>query len=295
MQMFILGSLLGLLVMGLAIDSTGASRGPKDDGGENPTDRPDPDEPEGLAFEGSSGSDWLAGEDGDDLLEGGAGNDDLHGGLGDDTLRGGDGTDWIYGDGDYGIGGDDLLDGGSGDDQLAGQGGDDTLLGRGGNDTLFGGEGGDSLTAGAGDDWLSGNSGNDTLVAGRGLDDLDGGDGNDLLIGSPEEDAAWLHGGEGDDSLQAHAGDFAEGGAGRDLFVLQEPGQTSPVIGDYNPAEDIIELRWHGAEQHVPTVTLERGDDGSALIRIDGQAVGRVLNGEGLDLRDIVLTRAPNA
>lgn len=100
-----------------------------------------------------------------------------------------------------------------------------------------------------------------------------------------------MHGGTGDDTLQAHAGDFAEGGAGRDLFQLEEPGQTVPVIGDYNPVDDIIELRWHETGQQIPIVTLECGDDGSALIRVDGQAVGRVLNAEGLDLRDIVLIR----
>lgn len=289
--MLLLGSLLGLALMGLAIDAASSSHGSQDDD-DLPQHPGETEAPPGRDLEGSSGSDWLAGGDGDDGLRGGAGNDDLHGGLGDDTLLGGDGTDWIYGDGDLGEGGDDLIDGGTGADQLAGQGGDDRLAGGQGDDTILGGEGDDRLTAGDGNDWLSGSSGNDSLVAGRGLDDLDGGDGNDLLIGSRHEDEAWLHGGEGDDVLIALAGDFAEGGAGQDRFVLQEPGAFVPVIGDFDMAEDVIELRWQGrAEDGVPVISIERDDDGSALIRLDGEAVGRVTNGAGLRVGDIVLTR----
>lgn len=309
--MWLLGSVIGLLFVGLAADTTNLARDPDEDDYDdsdlppetpqnNETDDeddPHPDEPAGLITQGSSGPDWLAGGDGDDHLTGGAGNDDLHGGLGGDTLLGGDGTDWIYGDSDYGPGGDDYLDGGADDDFLAGQGGDDTVSGGAGNDTIFGGEGDDRLIAGSGDDWLAGNSGNDTLIAGSGLDDLDGGDGDDLLIGSRDGSEAWLHGAEGADTLHPYDADFAEGGAGPDRFVLEEPGVTVPVIGDFSPAEDVIELRWHGeADEPEPHLSLDRNDDGSVLIRMDGEGVGRVLNGAGLELRDILLTRiAPGA
>lgn len=294
--MLMLSSLISLLFMGLAVDATTSTRadaaedeeipdsGEGDEGGE--------EENPGIAVDGTSGSDWLAGGDGDDLLEGGDGNDDLHGGLGDDTMRGGAGTDWIYGDDDYGIEGDDEIDGGDGDDSLAGQGGDDTVLGGAGNDTMFGGEGDDLLNGGTGNDWISGNAGNDTLVAGPGEDDLDGGAGDDLLQGSAGETAAWLHGGEGDDTLQAGAGDFAEGGAGADLFVLDEPGTTVPTIGDFDGASDRLELRYEAApDEPEPMVTLDHAEDGATVIRLDGEAVGRLLNAQGLRVEDIALSR----
>lgn len=298
--MLLISSLLSLVFAGLAVDVTGTARTP---GGEHDPDDPpfpessDRDGPKGLTTEGSEGSDWLAGGDGDDLLTGLGGNDDLHGGLGSDTLLGGDGTDWIYGDGDYGPGGDDFIDGGAGDDYLAGQGGNDTVHGGPGNDTIFGGEGDDLLTGGDGDDWISGNAGNDTLIAGGGEDDLDGGEGDDLLIGSAEPERAWLHGAAGRDTLQPGLGDFAEGGEGEDLFLLDvpgedldDPGETLPVIADFDRQLDRIELRYRG-DGADPVVALEHETDGSAVIRVDGVAVGRVLQAEGLRVADIALTR----
>ncbi|WP_409927861.1 calcium-binding protein [Paracoccus sp. P2] len=297
--MLLISSLLSLVFAGLAVDATGTSRTP---GGEHDPDDPqrepsDSDRPRGVATGGSEGSDWLAGGDGDDLLTGHGGNDDLHGGLGNDTLLGGDGDDWIYGDGDYGPGGDDSIEGGAGDDYLAGQGGNDTLHGGPGDDTIFGGEGDDLLTAGDGDDLLWAGFGNDTLIAGGGEDDLDGGDGDDLLIGSAEPGRAWLHGGAGRDTLHPGPGDFAEGGEGEDLFLLDapggdldDPGETLPVIADFDRQLDRIELRYHG-DGADPVVALEREADGSAVIRVDGVAVGRVLQAEGLRAADIALTR----
>lgn len=294
--MLMLGSLIGLLFMGLAIDTTALGR--TSDEEDDATEEEEPgsgtggtDANRGLTVDGTEGSDMLGGEPTDDLLMGFGGNDDLHGGLGDDTLLGGDGTDWIYGDGDYGQGGNDSIEGGAGDDSLAGQGGDDTIRGGADNDTIFGGEGDDLLIGGAGTDWISGNSGNDTLIAGRGEDDLDGGEGNDVLHGSAEDDPAWLHGGEGDDTLHAGAGDFAEGGAGQDLFVLEEPGEGVPTIGDYNASEDQIELRYVDDGSGVPPVlSLDQDAEGATVIRLDGVAVGRFLEADGLDVHDIILT-----
>ena len=290
--MFILGSIIGLLVMGLAVDTTAGRSVDEDDDTLDHGNPDSPDDPEGRVEIGTEGSDWLAGGDGDDRLEGGDGNDDLHGGLGNDTLLAGAGDDWVYGDDDYGEQGDDLIDGGAGHDFLAGQGGDDTVRGGAGNDSIYGGDGDDLLQGGDGDDWISGNAGNDTLIAGRGTDDLDGGDGDDVLYGSAAGDNAWLHGGAGNDTLYVGSGDFGEGGAGNDRFVLDEPGDTVPIIGDYNRAEDVIELRFRADDDEPdPFVTLERGDDGSTLIRLDGAAVGRVLGQTGLRAEDIILTR----
>ena len=154
------------------------------------------------------------------------------------------------------------------------------------------GEGDDLLSGGNGTDWISGNSGNDTLIAGRGEDDLDAGEGNDVLYGSAEEDRAWLHGDEGDDTLYGGANDFVEGGAGADRFVLDDPGTGSvPTIGDYNGAEDRIELRYEDDGSGTqPVLSLDHDTEGAAVIRMDGVAVGRLMNAQALDLRDIVLT-----
>lgn len=292
--MLMLGSLMGLLFMSLAVDTTALTRGATQDDDTDPDEAGDPDHSdqiEGVTRHGTDGADWLAGDDGDDLLVGHDGNDDLHGGLGDDTLLGGGGTDWIYGDDDFGEAGNDSISGGDGDDSLAGQGGNDTVHGDAGNDSIFGGDGDDLLTGGSGDDWIFGSAGNDTLVAGPGEDDLDGGEGADLLIGSAEADRAWLHGDEGDDTLLGGANDFVEGGAGADLFLLEEPGEGVPTIADYNPDEDRIELRYEDdGSGTLLTLSLDLDDEGATVIRMNGVAMGRLLDGGGLDVNDILLT-----
>lgn len=290
--MLMLGSLIGLLFMGLAVDTTALGRTSDEDDGEEPGEGSEGEGERGVTVNGTEGADWLAGEATDDVLTGNGGNDDLHGGLGGDTLLGGDGTDWIYGDGEYGLGGADSIDGGAGADSLAGQGGDDIVRGGAGDDTLFGGEDDDLLVGGAGTDWLFGNSGNDTLTAGRGDDDLDAGEGDDVLYGSAVEDRAWLHGDEGDDTLFAGMGDFAEGGDGQDMFILDEPGTGEvPTIADFSAGQDQIELRYEDdGSGEAPVVSLDHETDGGAVIRLDGVAVGRLLDAQGLDVHDIVLT-----
>ncbi|MDR9544839.1 calcium-binding protein, partial [Acinetobacter baumannii] len=107
-------------------------------------------------YQGTDGSDWLAGTTDADQLFGGLGNDTLYGRGGNDTLEGGDGDDKLYGED-----GADILKGGLGND---------TLAGGNGNDLLEGGAGNDNLTGGAGDDILEGGAGNDTLSGGVGAD-----------------------------------------------------------------------------------------------------------------------------
>ncbi|WP_446092167.1 calcium-binding protein, partial [Acinetobacter sp. 1124_18A] len=107
-----------------------------------------------LAYQGTDGTDWLAGTTDADHLLGGLGNDTLYGRGGNDTLEGGDGDDKLYGEE-----GADILKGGLGND---------TLDGGNGNDILEGGAGNDTLSGGAGDDILEGGAGNDTLNGGLG-------------------------------------------------------------------------------------------------------------------------------
>ncbi|MBK4216271.1 calcium-binding protein [Paracoccus caeni] len=245
--------------------------------------------PDGQIYLGGDGSDYLMGGAGGDSLDGGAGDDDLRGGLGDDTIRAGDGNDWVQGEAEYGPGGNDEIYGGAGNDLLAGQCGDDLIWGEQGDDTLYGGEGNDTLHGGSGTDWLSGNDGDDVLISGGGADDLDGGRGNDLLIGDDDPETVWMHGGEGDDTLMPGAGDFAEGLAGADHFVLRQVDGEVPVIAGYNGVEDQIFLHLPADIAVNAEIALQRDQDDTLLITVNGSAIGRLLQDGGLTVEDIVI------
>ncbi|MCF3972641.1 calcium-binding protein [Paracoccus salsus] len=247
---------------------------------------------DGTRIVGSDLVDLLKGGAGNDLIMGYGGDDDLRGGLGADTIYGGDGDDWVQGDGDYGPGGNDVLLGGHGNDLLMGQGGDDLIFGEAGNDTIFGGEGNDTLHGGEGDDWLSGNDGDDVLISGGGSDDLDGGRGDDVLIGANDPATVWMHGGEGNDTLMPGSGDFAEGGAGEDRFVLQPDGGVVPIIADFSAAEDVIHLHLPADMAGDAVVDLREDLDGTTLITLNGEAVARLLHLSGLRAEDILIVRA---
>ncbi|RJL08997.1 calcium-binding protein [Paracoccus siganidrum] len=293
--MFLFAGLMTLLMAGLAVDMTGLTPAGKtdDEGDDLPTDgdalppvMPDPDTG-GETFLGSDGDDLLHGGDGDDLIRGGAGHDDIRGGLGNDTIFAGAGDDWVQGDGIYGPGGDDVIWGGAGDDSLCGQGGDDLIHGGPGNDTLLGGEGNDTLHGGPGNDWLSGHDGDDVLIAGPGMSDLDGGRGNDLLIGHDGPQMNWLHGGEGDDTLVPGSGDFAEGLEGADTFVLRTAVAEAPIIADFDAREDRMELHLPAGILESAVVDLHRDLDGTLLVRVNGEPVGRLLQDGGLTVDSI--------
>ncbi len=139
----------------------------------------------------------ITAEPGQTVIEGTPGDDVICGTSGPDVIDGGGGNDIIYG-----FGGNDRLTGGPGNDILCGGAGRDTLLGGAGNDALSGGPGDDHLDGGAGNDGLYGNAGADVLVGGSGHDRLIGGDGADALM------------------AHDHESDLVDGGAGRDLAVL---------------------------------------------------------------------------
>lgn len=308
MGMLLLTSLMSLLVVGMAVDVSVANATTDEDSNDSP-DMPDitPDEvitdggdnffdEEDETQTGTPGIDALMGYGGNDLLNGLDGDDDLRGGLGDDTLLGGAGNDSLQGEGEYGIGGDDLLNGGNGDDLLAGQAGNDTVLGGNGDDAILGGEGNDSLAGGAGNDWISGNDGDDTLIAGDGSDDLSGDRGNDMLIGHDSAATVWLHGGEGDDTLLPGIGDFAEGQEGADLYSLKSDLKLLdtaplPIIMGFDGDEDVIEITLPGGIVTKPQITITDDADGSAILRVDGEAVGRLIGHTHLRAEDIIITR----
>ncbi|WP_416674339.1 hypothetical protein [Egbenema bharatensis] len=186
---------------------------------------------------GGEGNDFILGRGGDDRLSGGDCNDTLVGGLGHDTLRGGRGNDVLYGNrgNDVLMGGvgNDTLIGGRGDDTLKGGTNHDVLRGNQGNDKLYGQRGNDTLEGGLGHDTLRGGMGHDLLMGGRGNDVLFGGSGNDTLLGGKGHDV--LTGGKGNDVLT--------GGEGRDRFVFQTAEDGRNRITDFDPSEDLLDLR----------------------------------------------------
>ena len=202
-----------------------------------------------------SGNDSVLGGAGDDVIDGGNGVNTLDGGAGNDSITGGASYDVIYG-GD----GDDTLDGGALNDTIHGGEGNDIIYtgsghgyfyGDGGNDTLqagsdyvilYGGEGDDSLIGSVSRDTLLGDEGSDTLLGGDGNDSLYGGAGGDYLVGGAGVDGVYAQ--DGDDTLVVGDGDYADGGSGDDVFLidssLSEAGSMT-VWGGESGEEDVID------------------------------------------------------
>lgn len=302
--MFVLASLMALAAAGTALELTGSRI---EDEGED--DRLDPSPVLGAADPGEIGnvSSGMP-ESGfpgpppdpeppvdlaDDLILGGAGADDLFAGAGDDTVHAGAGNDWVQGDGDYGVAGNDDIHGGAGSDLLAGQGGHDIVWGEEGDDTIMGGEGDDTLFGGSGNDWLSGHDGHDVLASGGGADDLDGGRGDDLLTGDDESGTVWMHGGDGNDTLMPGTADFAEGQGGADRFVLRQTLGPLPVIADFDAREDQLVLHLPDSVAQTARIDLAEDEDGTMLVTVNGEAIGRMLQAGGLAAADIVVMRLP--
>ncbi|SDY80548.1 Hemolysin-type calcium-binding repeat-containing protein [Jannaschia faecimaris] len=223
---------------------------------------------------GSAENDFIIGNDGADTLDGLAGRDVLMGGRGDDILHGGDNDDILHGDAD-----DDTLHGGTGDDLLSGGDGDDDLIGGTGSDSLIGGEGRDTLAGGAGDDFLDGSV----------LDDA----------GRDRDDADRISGGDGDDSLAGGQGDSLSGGSGSDLFLLRAPTEPTsgldgdldnvPLIEDFDPAVDRIEIDYTGASVPALSIVETEGETG---VMLDDVLVARLSGVQSLDASHIRLIAA---
>ena len=191
--------------------------------------------------------------------------------------------------------GDDVLLGGLGDDTLNGGPGDDILVAVAGGNTLNGGPGNDILIGGPGDDTLVGGWGDDLLIARGGSNVLMGGAGNDILIGGIDAGAGqnFLNGGEGDDVLVGGGTDVLHGGPGADRFVLGDwigPGERVTIM-DYMPGEDRIQLLIDPALHPEPELTVapDPEDPANAVIRLDGEEIGLVLDAAGLRAEDIDL------
>ncbi|MBD1866723.1 type I secretion C-terminal target domain-containing protein [Cyanobacteria bacterium FACHB-471] len=82
----------------------------------------------------------------------------------------------------------------------------------------------DVLTGAVLGDRLTSKAGNDILKGGDGADELIGGEGNDTLVGGLDRD-------------------LLQGGVGRDRFVYHSTAERGDTIIDFDPAEDVINLR----------------------------------------------------
>ncbi len=238
-------------------------------------------------IETGTGNDVAYGGDGNDWISSGADNDSVYGDAGNDTLTGGSGNDVIYGGDDA-----DLIYAGSGDVVVGGEGGNDNdtlvlngvtkliygggnneagtatftdgttmsfseiehlvlnggnkdglIWGTSGNDSIGAGyvdgngdiiDAGDAVYAGAGpdDDDIFANEGNDTVQAGAGNDNVYGGDGDDSIQGNAGDD--YMQGDLGNDTVEGGAGnDFIRGDAGND-YVYGGDGDDSTYGGAGN-------------------------------------------------------------
>ena len=231
---------------------------------------------------GDDGNDILNAGAGDDALTGGTGSDTINGGDGSDrylenysdrttgivmnfdpttgngTITIGSEVDTLFsieaiaGNGSFiGTAFNDVIIGGNGGDSFGGGvfggAGNDTISGNGGGDELYGEADNDTLNGGSDNDFLSGGDGNDILNGDDGNDRLNGDDGNDILNGVNSIDT----------NLGIGERDILTGGAGSDRFVLgdinsvyyDDRNTTTTGSGDlasitdFNPAEDIIQLR----------------------------------------------------
>ncbi|MGE4440458.1 MAG: cadherin-like domain-containing protein [Desulfomicrobium sp.] len=207
---------------------------------------------------GSNGTDYLYGMEGNDYIWGVWGNDTLDGGVGNDTLQGGNGHDLLVGGA-----GADFLEGGNDIDtadysdgaawvnvdlrlttEQAGGGDGNHALGdtlsdienlTGTNDTLHG----DVLIGNYTHNVLSGLLGDDTLMGGVGNDTLLGGDGNDLLVGGFT--------------------DSVDGGAGFDIFRLEDNAGTGSAL-------DLTAMNGAGRIKGIETMDITGdADDANTL------------------------------
>ncbi|ONG50400.1 hypothetical protein BKE38_18430 [Pseudoroseomonas deserti] len=197
---------------------------------------------------GSEGNDIVHGGAGHDTMLGGLGDDSLYGDAGDDLLLGGDGNDALFGgDGSlYGDGGDDRVEGGAGDDDLNAH----VMVGGTGNDTYFytastqrivelEGEGHDIVWARADVDLRElGGSIEELILEETGITGT-GSLGDDLIRVMSWDVTAY--GLDGDDRFVTEVEATLQGGAGNDVYVLQD---HSVVVELADAGHDTVEFRY---------------------------------------------------
>ncbi|MFY0679047.1 MAG: hypothetical protein JXR13_00600 [Thalassovita sp.] len=122
------------------------------------------------------------------------------------------------------------------------------------------------------DDGLSGTEGQDDLLVGQ--------DGDDLLTGD-SNDADTLLGGDGDDTLVMREDSDATGGAGGDIFFVDDFGSAETIIRDFDPAVDTL---WLNDSEFDETPALFQTEDGTGLRLVSENYARTVLVLEGVTL-----------
>ena len=209
---------------------------------------------------GSAGTDWLTSSTDNIILDG----------------AGGDGNDWITGLAEgtaYGGQGKDFLSNfGSGKAVLYGEEGNDSVRAYGAESEAHGGVGDDNIGAyngatgfgGVGDDFVAvngistgyGGVGNDHIQLDSGSTGF-GGDGDDLFrlynFFGDEDGTATATGGAGVDTYEVTVRNAA-GGEAEDTFLR---------ITDFDPAEDVLEVKGNGPGEPLGDVEIVQDPDGA--------------------------------
>jgi Ca2+-binding RTX toxin-like protein len=245
-----------------------------------------------TVVDAGAGDDVIACGDGAAYVFGGLGEDTLFAGNGVAALFGGDGSDEIFGSNTVDPDGyaNAYLDGGAGDD---------TITGGAAHEIIEGGVH-VSGTHEADNDSIDGGGGNDIIRGGFGADTLSGGDGDDVIdhLGRAEErvtaerhefgwhidnEADFLDGGAGNDTLIIDRADTARGGAGSDTFWLyfdQATGSGHAEITDFEIGLDFLRIELNPeVVRGEPVLEVAPSEDGAdGIVKIDGIIVA-VLRG----------------
>jgi hypothetical protein len=228
---------------------------------------------------GTAANDLMVGTAAADVINGAGGMNLIYAGAGNDTVHGGAAAD--------------ILVGGTGNDTLHGNAGNDTLVGYEGFNTLYGGDGNDVYVLGLGHEEISDTGGVDTIDVGvlpegndvflRRVDDnlviMADGTARATILGqfagtaqtiehiwSPDEELlenllGGLNTTSGNDVVTVWAagtfgldyGSTINGGAGNDIFFLEDNGNGLAVLGGDGDDEFVMDTMtgwnyWYGLD-----------------------------------------------
>ncbi len=276
---------------------------------------------DGITLDGAGGNDYLDSDNSNVTLIGGQGDDTIVYRGTDVVVNGGDGDDYItamrYSSADgVGIG---TVDGGAGEDRIymgsgtahGGEGDDDLsdIPNDDGPSMLYGDAGNDSLNVTALGSQAFGGVGDDVISVGNGTVGY-GDEGNDVLRLSA---GATAFGGVGDDLFtfvdflhNENGSAVATGGEGADIYDLHvrsavngEADEPFLTITDFDPAEDVLQVRGWGTSD-VDTIEIVEAADGSYTdVRVTytntsglpaGISVVHLLGTTGITVDQIVIT-----
>ena len=103
--------------------------------------------------------------------------------------------------------------------------------------------------------------------------------GSDILNGieDGEQNADFLNGGDGDDTILAGAGDQVSGGDGADTTILSDDMSGHAQIWDFESGLDTLVVLYDGDED-IPEINISENPDaaGRWIIHADGETVAHI-------------------